>query len=102
MLKVVLFLQVVLIVLFLGAGYFIYVEVGAISSALEEAMGVIADIQALLPKLDARLMLYLHYKGSLMMHSRPSTTCRCFLVVFLNYYNKQIQIHNYEYQILHD
>ena len=53
MLKVVLFLQVVLLVLFLGAGYFIYIEVGAISSALEEAMGVIADIQDLLPKLDA-------------------------------------------------
>ena len=53
MLKVVLFLQVVLLVLFLGAGYFIYVEVGAISSALEEAMGVISDIQALLPKLNA-------------------------------------------------
>ena len=42
-----------LLVLFLGAGYFIYVEVGAISSALEEAMGVISDIQDLLPKLDA-------------------------------------------------
>jgi hypothetical protein len=53
LLKVVLFLQVVLLVLFLGAGYFIYIEVGAISSALEEAMGVIADIQDLLPKLDA-------------------------------------------------
>ena len=53
MLKAVLFLQVVLLVLFLGAGYFIYIEVGAISSALEEAMGVIADIQELLPKLDA-------------------------------------------------
>ena len=53
MLKAVLFLQLVLLVLFLGAGYFIYVEVGAISSALEEAMGVIADIQDLLPKLDA-------------------------------------------------
>jgi ABC-type microcin C transport system permease subunit YejB len=53
LLKAVLFLQVVLLVLFLGAGYFIYVEVGAISSALEEAMGVIADIQDLLPKLDA-------------------------------------------------
>ena len=53
MLKVVLFLQVVLLVLFLGAGYFIYIEVGAIASALEEAMGVIADIQDLLPKLDA-------------------------------------------------
>ena len=46
-------MQVVLLVLFLGAGYFIYIEVGAISSALEEAMGVIADIQDLLPKLDA-------------------------------------------------
>ena len=53
MLKAILFLQVVLLVLFLGAGYFIYIEVGAISSALEEAMGVIADIQDLLPKLDA-------------------------------------------------
>ena len=53
MLKAVLFLQLVLLVLFLGAGYFIYIEVGAISSALEEAMGVIADIQDLLPKLDA-------------------------------------------------
>jgi len=53
LLKAVLFLQVVLLVLFLGAGYFIYVEVGAISSALEEAMGVISDIQDLLPKLDA-------------------------------------------------
>jgi len=53
LLKAVLFLQVVLLVLFLGAGYFIYIEVGAISSALEEATGVIADIQDLLPKLDA-------------------------------------------------
>jgi hypothetical protein len=53
LLKAVLFLQVVLLVLFLGAGYFIYIEVGAISSALEEAMGVIVDIQDLLPKLDA-------------------------------------------------
>jgi len=53
LLKAVLFLQVVLLVLFLGAGYFIYVEVGAISSALEEAMGIISDIQDLLPKLDA-------------------------------------------------
>jgi len=53
LLKAVLFLQIVLLVLFLGAGYFIYIEVGAISFALEEAMGVIADIQDLLPKLDA-------------------------------------------------
>ena len=52
MLKLILFLQVVLLTLFLGAGYFVYLEIGAISSALEEAMGVIAEIQNLLPKLE--------------------------------------------------
>ena len=52
MLKLILFLQTVLLTLFLGAGYFIYVEMGAISSALDEAMGVIAEIQNLLPKLE--------------------------------------------------
>ena len=63
MLKTVLFLQVVLLVLFLGAGYFIYVEVGEISSALEEAMGVIADIQDLLPKLDATTVVVTSLQG---------------------------------------
>ena len=63
MLKAVLFLQVVLLVLFLGAGYFIYVEVGAISSALEEAMGVISDIQDLLPKLDATTVVVTSLQG---------------------------------------
>ena len=52
MLKLILFLQVVLLTLFLGAGYFVYLEIGAISSALEEAMGVITEIQNLLPKLE--------------------------------------------------
>ena len=52
MLKLILFLQIVLLTLFLSAGYFIYVEMGAISSALDEAMGVIAEIQNLLPKLE--------------------------------------------------
>ena len=52
MLKLILFLQIVLLTLFLDAGYFIYVEMGAISSALDEAMGVIAEIQNLLPKLE--------------------------------------------------
>lgn len=52
MLKLILFLQVVLLALFFGAGYFIYLEIGAISSALEEAMGVIGEIQNLLPKLE--------------------------------------------------
>ena len=52
MLKLILFLQVVLLTLFFGAGYFVYLEIGAISSALEEAMGVIAEIQNLLPKLE--------------------------------------------------
>ena len=52
MLKLILFLQVVLLTLFFGAGYFVYLEIGAISSALEEAMGVISEIQNLLPKLE--------------------------------------------------
>ena len=52
MLKIILFLQIVLLTLFFGAGYFIYLEIGAISSALEEAMGVIGEIQNLLPKLE--------------------------------------------------
>ena len=52
MLKLILFLQVVLLTLFFGAGYFVYLEIGAISSALKEAMGVIAEIQNLLPKLE--------------------------------------------------
>ena len=52
MLKLILFLQVVLLTLFFGAGYFVYLEIGAISSALEEAMGVITEIQNLLPKLE--------------------------------------------------
>ena len=52
MLKLILFLQVVLLTLFFGAGYFVYLEIGAISSALEEAMGVIGEIQNLLPKLE--------------------------------------------------
>ena len=52
MLKLILFLQVVLLALFFGAGYFVYLEIGAISSALEEAMGVITEIQNLLPKLE--------------------------------------------------
>ena len=52
MLKLILFLQLVLLTLFFGAGYFVYLEIGAISSALEEAMGVISEIQNLLPKLE--------------------------------------------------
>ena len=52
MLKLILFLQIVLLILFFGVGYFVYLEIGAISSALEEAMGVIAEIQNLLPKLE--------------------------------------------------
>jgi hypothetical protein len=52
LLKLILFLQIVLLTLFFGAGYIVYLEIGAISSALEEAMGVIAEIQNLLPKLE--------------------------------------------------
>jgi len=52
LLKLILFLQIVLLILFFGVGYFVYLEIGAISSALEEATGVIAEIQNLLPKLE--------------------------------------------------
>lgn len=55
MLKLVLFFQVLIISLLLAAGYFVYLELGAISSAIQDALGVIADIKEILPKLDAAI-----------------------------------------------
>ena len=52
MLKLILFLQIVLITLFLGAGYFLYSELQTLSSEIDSALSVIIDIQALLPKLE--------------------------------------------------
>ena len=52
MLKLILFLQLVLLTLFLGAGYFLYSELQTLSSEIDSALSVIKDIQALLPKLE--------------------------------------------------
>ena len=52
MLKLILFIQIVLLTLFLGAGYFLYSELQALSLEVDNALLVIADIQNLLPKLE--------------------------------------------------
>ena len=52
MLKLILFIQIVLLTLFLGAGYFLYSELQALSLEVDNALAVIADIQSLLPKLE--------------------------------------------------
>ena len=55
MLRVILFLQIVLLGLFTGSGYLIYQELLLISSEVDNALVVIADIQALLPKLESAI-----------------------------------------------
>ena len=52
MLKLILFLQIILLTLFLGTGYFLYSELQTLSSEVDNALVVIADIQNLLPKLE--------------------------------------------------
>ena len=52
MLKLILFFQIVLLTLFLGAGYFLYFELQTLSTEVDNALAVIADIQSLLPKLE--------------------------------------------------
>ena len=52
MLKLILFFQIVLLTLFLGAGYFLYLELQTLSIEVDNALAVIADIQSLLPKLE--------------------------------------------------
>ena len=52
MLKLILFFQIVLLTLFLGAGYFLYSELQNLSAEVDNALTVIADIQSLLPKLE--------------------------------------------------
>ena len=52
MLKLILFFQIVLLTLFLGAGYFLYSELQTLSTEVDNALAVIADIQSLLPKLE--------------------------------------------------
>ena len=52
MLKLILFFQILLLILFLGAGYFLYSELQTLSSEVDNALAVITDIQNLLPKLE--------------------------------------------------
>ncbi len=55
MLKLILFLQIILLTLFLGTGYFLYSELQTLSSEVNNALVVIADIQNLLPKLEVAI-----------------------------------------------
>ncbi len=52
MLKLILFLQIILLTIFLGTGYFLYSELQTLSSEVDNALVVITDIQNLLPKLE--------------------------------------------------
>ena len=52
MLKLILFLQIILLTLFLGTGYFLYSELQTLSNEVDNALVVITDIQNLLPKLE--------------------------------------------------
>jgi len=52
LLKLILFFQIVLLTLFLGVGYFLYLELQTLSTEVDNALAVIADIQSLLPKLE--------------------------------------------------
>jgi len=52
LLKLILFLQIILLTIFLGTGYFLYSELQTLSSEVNNALVVITDIQNLLPKLE--------------------------------------------------
>ena len=55
MLKLILFLQIILLTLFLATGYFLYAELQTLSSEVDNALVVISDIQNLLPKLEVAI-----------------------------------------------
>jgi len=55
MLKLVLFLQVLILILFALFGAFVYLEGKAVSENLNDALVVIDEVQAILPKLDLAL-----------------------------------------------
>ena len=55
MLKLILFLQIILLTLFLGTGYFLHSELQTLSSEVDNALIVITDIQNLLPKLEVAI-----------------------------------------------
>ena len=55
MLKLVLFLQVLILILFALFGFFLYQEGKAVSENLNDALVVIDEVKAILPKLDLAL-----------------------------------------------
>jgi|TARA_B100001094_G_C17831421_1_gene623394 hypothetical protein len=55
LLKLILFFQIILLTLFLGAGYFLYSELQTLSTEVDNALLVINDIQSLLPKLEVAI-----------------------------------------------
>jgi len=55
LLKLILFLQIILLTLFLGTGYFLYSELQTLSSEVDNALVVITDIHNLLPKLEVAI-----------------------------------------------
>jgi hypothetical protein len=55
LLKLILFIQIILLTLFLGTGYFLYSELQTLSSEVDNALVVITDIQNLLPKLEVAI-----------------------------------------------
>ena len=55
MLKLVLFLQVLILILFALFGCFVYQEGKAVSENLNDALVVIDEVKAILPKLDLAL-----------------------------------------------
>ncbi len=55
MLKLILFFQIVLLTVFIGAGFFLYTELQALSVEVDNALIVISEIQNLLPKLEVAI-----------------------------------------------
>ena len=55
MLKLILYLQIILLTLFLGTGFFLYSELQTLSNEVDNALVVITDIQNLLPKLEVAI-----------------------------------------------
>tara|TARA_Y100001970_G_C14045506_1_gene756109 strand:- start:558 stop:818 length:261 start_codon:yes stop_codon:yes gene_type:complete len=55
LLKLILFFQIVLLTVFIGAGFFLYTELQALSVEVDNALIVISEIQNLLPKLEVAI-----------------------------------------------
>lgn len=55
MLKLVLFLQILFLILFIVTGYYFYMEFKLISSEIDNALELISDFQGLMPKLESAI-----------------------------------------------